>query len=53
VRSVEGIFLQYLLSIRDISRDLFVYRDLASDLTFVRGGAFKVSVFATLPIWQI
>jgi hypothetical protein len=47
---VEGISPRYLLSVRYISGDLFVYVDLASALTSMRGGAFKVLGFATLPI---
>jgi hypothetical protein len=50
VRLVEGISPRYLLSVIDISRDLFIYGDLASALTSMRGGAFKVSGFSTLPI---
>ena len=50
MRSVEGISPQYLLSVRDISRDLFVSGDLASALTSVRGSAFKLSGFVTMPI---
>jgi len=50
VKSVEGISPRYLPSIRDISGDLFVSGDLVSAFTSVRGGAFKVSGFATLPI---
>jgi hypothetical protein len=47
----EGITPRYLPSVKDISVDLFVFGDLASTHTYVRGGAFKVSGFATLPIW--
>ena len=47
---VEEIFPRYLLSVRDISGDLFVSGDLVSALTSVRGDAFKVSGSATLPI---
>jgi hypothetical protein len=50
VRLVERISPQYLLSVRYISRDLFVYGDLASTFTSVRGGAFEVSGFLALPI---
>jgi hypothetical protein len=48
VRSVEGISPRYLLSIKDISGDLFVDGDLASASEI--GGAFKVTKFSTLPI---
>jgi hypothetical protein len=41
----------YSLSVSDISMDLFVFGDLASIHTSVRGCNFKVSGFATLPIW--
>jgi hypothetical protein len=51
VKLVEGISPQYLLSIRDISGDLFVYVDLASTFTSMRGSAFEISGFDTLPIW--
>jgi hypothetical protein len=50
VRLVEGISPRYILSVRYISGDLFIYGDLASILTSVRGGAFKVLGFVTLPI---
>jgi hypothetical protein len=45
VRSVEGISPRYLLSVR------YIYGDLSSALTSMRGGDFKVSGFDTLPIW--
>jgi hypothetical protein len=48
--SVEGISPRYLLSIEYIYVDLFIYGDLSSALTSVRGGAFKVSSFASLAI---
>jgi hypothetical protein len=51
VKLVEGISPQYLLSIRDISGDLFMYGGLASTFTSVRGDAFKISGFDTLLIW--
>jgi hypothetical protein len=51
VKLVEEISLQYLLSVRDISGDLFVYGGLASTFTSVRGGAFEILGFVTLPIW--
>jgi hypothetical protein len=57
VKLVEGISPQYLPSIKDIygdlfvSRDLFISKDLASAFTSMKGDAFKVSSFATLPIW--
>jgi hypothetical protein len=41
VRLVEGISPRYLLSVRDISRDLFVYGNHASALTFMRGGVSR------------
>ena len=47
---VEEISPRYLLSVIDISGDLFVSEDIVSALTSVRGGAFKVSGFDTLPI---
>jgi hypothetical protein len=50
VKLVEEISLQYLLCVKDISGDLFVYGDIASTFTFMRGGAFEISGFATLPI---
>ena len=50
MKLVEGINLGSSHSVRDISVDLFVFGDLASAHTSVRGGAFKVSGFATLPI---
>jgi hypothetical protein len=50
MRLVEGISPQFLLSIRYISGDLFVYGDLTSAFTSMRGGAFEVSGFVTLPI---
>jgi hypothetical protein len=50
MKSVEGISPRYLPSVIDISRDLFVSGDLASAIISVRGGAFKVLGFATLPI---
>jgi hypothetical protein len=50
VKLVEGISPQYLLSVRDIFGDLFVYGGLASTFTFVRGDAFDISGFAALPI---
>jgi hypothetical protein len=51
MKLVEGITPGYSPSIRDISMDLFVFGDLASAHTSMRGGAFKVSGFSTLPIW--
>jgi hypothetical protein len=51
VNSVEGISPLYLLSVIDISGDLFISGDLASAFTSVRGGSFKILGFATLPIW--
>ena len=51
MKLVEGISPRYLLSVRDISGDLFIFGDLASAFTSVRDDAFKVSSFATLPIW--
>ena len=51
MKSVEGISPRYLPSVKDISRDLFIYGDLASTFNSVRGGAFQVSGFVTLPIW--
>jgi hypothetical protein len=50
MKLVEGITPGYSPSVRDISMDLFVFVDLASAHTSVRCDAFKVSVFATLPI---
>jgi hypothetical protein len=50
MKLVEGITPGYSLSVRDISVDLFVFGDLASAHTSLRGGTFKVSGFATLPI---
>ena len=50
MKLVEGITPGYSPSVRDISVDLFIFGDLASTHTSVRGGAFKVSGFATLPI---
>jgi hypothetical protein len=47
---VEGITPGYSHSVRDIYVDLFIFRDLASIHTFVRGGTFKVLGFSTLPI---
>ena len=51
MKLVEGISPHYLLSVRDISGEIFVYGVLASTFTFVRGGAFKILGFVTLPIW--
>jgi hypothetical protein len=51
VKLVEGITPGYSPSVRYTYVDLFVFGDLASIHTSMRGGAFKVSVFATLPIW--
>jgi hypothetical protein len=50
VKLVEGITLGYSPSVIDISVDLFVFGDLASSHTSVRGSDFKVSGFDTLPI---
>jgi hypothetical protein len=50
MKLVEGITPGYSPSIRDIFVDLFVFGDLASTHISMRGGAFKVSGFATLPI---
>jgi hypothetical protein len=50
VKLVEVISPQYLLNIRYISSDLFIYGDLASKFTSVGGGAFEVLGFFTLPI---
>ena len=47
---VEEISLQYLLSIKDISGDLFVYGGLSSTFTSMRGGAFNILGFVTLAI---
>ena len=49
MKLVEGITPGYSPSIRDISVDLLVFGDLASTHTSVRGGAFKVLIFSTLP----
>ena len=51
MKLVEGITPGYSPSVKDIFVDLFVFGDLASAHTSVRGGTFKVSVLATLPIW--
>jgi hypothetical protein len=51
VKLVEGITPRYSRSVRDISVDLFVFGDLASAHTSMRGDTFKVLGFATLPIW--
>jgi hypothetical protein len=51
VKLVEGISPGYSPSVRDISVDLFIFGDLSSAHTSMRGGDFKVSGFATLPIW--
>jgi hypothetical protein len=51
VKLVEGITRGYSPSVGDISVDLFVFGDLASIHTSVRGGTSKDSGFATLPIW--
>jgi hypothetical protein len=51
VKFVEGITPGNSPSVRDISVDLFIFGDLASIHTSMRGGTFKVSGFATLPIW--
>jgi hypothetical protein len=48
---VEGITHGYSPSIKDISVDLFIFGDLANAHNYLRGGAFKVLSFATLPIW--
>ena len=45
MRLVEGISPQYLLSVIYISGDLFIYGDLASTFTSVRGGSFEVLGF--------
>jgi hypothetical protein len=50
VNLVERISPQYLLSVRDIYGDLFVYGGIASTFTSVRGGAFNISGFSTFPI---
>jgi hypothetical protein len=50
VKLVEGITPRYSPNIRDIYVDLFIFGDLASAHTSSRGGTFKVSGFATLPI---
>jgi hypothetical protein len=51
MKLVEGITPGYSPSIRDISMNLFVFGDLAGAHTSMRGSAFKVSGFSTLPIW--
>jgi hypothetical protein len=51
MKLVEGINPRYLPSVRDISVDLFIFGDLASAHTSLRGGTFKVLGFSTLPIW--
>jgi hypothetical protein len=50
VKLVEGITPGYSPSVRDIFVDLFIFEDLDSTHTSVRGGAFKVLGFSTLPI---
>jgi hypothetical protein len=50
MKLVEGLSLEYSPSVRDISMDLFVFGDLASTHTSMRGGAFKILGFSTLPI---
>jgi hypothetical protein len=50
VKLVEGITPGYFPSVRDIFVDLFIFGDIASTHTSVRGDAFKVLAFATLPI---
>jgi hypothetical protein len=50
MKLVEGITPGYPPSVRDISVDLFVFGDLGSTHTSMRGGDFKVLGFATLPI---
>ena len=50
MRLVEGISPQYLLRVIYISGDLFVYGGLSNTFTFVRGGAFEILGFVTLPI---
>jgi hypothetical protein len=50
VNLVEGISPGYSPSIRNVSVDLFIFGDLASAHTSMRGDAFKVSSFATLLI---
>jgi hypothetical protein len=51
MKLVEGITPGYSPSVRYISVDLFIFGDLASIYTSMRGGAFQVLGFATLPIW--
>jgi len=50
VNLVEEISLQYLLSIRDVFVDLFIYGGLSNTFTSVRGGAFDISGFVSLLI---
>jgi hypothetical protein len=50
MKLVEGITPGYSPSARDISVDIFVFGDLSSTHTSMRGGDLNILVFATLPI---
>jgi hypothetical protein len=50
MKLVEGISPEYFPSIKDIFADLFIFEDLASAHTYLRGGAFNILGFSTLPI---